>query len=324
MTTQTINLRELAVEIDTILAGLYEGQFFHATEADFLNDQVRRAAGQTRTETREGRFGPIKYGPWSDTMTGALMVIDALPESSDPWSTSARAKKLAAEYRHHKAQLAQIEIERTQANEVYAEYQWNRAFLVINSNGHVHNGMDCSTCFPTTRYEWLVHYSAADEGEIVADAGEMACTVCYPSAPAEVLNRPANLVSKSRAEKDAAKAQRAAEKAEREAKRLAKAATIDGSTLLIPDDFWPDRVERIDTEYAAKREWNSDQAALSREIDATYAHDPAQYIAEMEVRRERMRVRQSLIEHALAVKHGTTPEEVREDLLKRYAKRRPQ
>ena len=66
---------------------------------------------------------------------------------------------------------------------------WTRAFLVDNTNGHVHRNRHCTTCFPTTRYTWLPDYSGADENKIVEDAGEAACTVCYPSAPVDVLKR---------------------------------------------------------------------------------------------------------------------------------------
>lgn len=43
--------------------------------------------------------------------------------------------------------------------------------------------MSCSTCFPTTQFGWVTEFSGKDEAEIVAAAGEGACTVCYPSAP---------------------------------------------------------------------------------------------------------------------------------------------
>lgn len=305
----TINVRELAVEVDTILAGLYGAKFFHVESLASLEDRVRHDAGQTREEYRERRFGPVTYGPWSGTLREALDAIDP-------------ANHYGEQYRHHAAQLAQINIEQAEAGAVYRDHHWTRAVLVINSNGHVHSSMDCSTCFDSTRYEWLVHYSGADEAEIVADAGETACTVCYPTAPAEVLNRPANLVSATRAEKDAAKAQRESEKAARAAAKLAKAATIDGTDLVIPDDWDANRTDRIDTEHAARREWNSDQDSLSSEIDTSYASDPVGYLARMEARRERQRVRQSLIEQALDAKHGREPGVTRQLLLAAFDKRR--
>ena len=64
---------------------------------------------------------------------------------------------------------------------------WTRAFLVSNTSGHVHKNMHCGTCFPSTQYAWMTEFSGMDEAEIVDAAGERACTVCYPTAPVEVL-----------------------------------------------------------------------------------------------------------------------------------------
>lgn len=95
---------------------------------------------------------------------------------------------------------------------------WTRAFLVVTSGqGHVHSSQRCHTCYPTTQFHWVTEYSGHDEAEIVGDAGERACTICYPSAPAEVLNRPTKIFSKDEQEKLAARL-------EREAKRAAKEA----------------------------------------------------------------------------------------------------
>ena len=98
---------------------------------------------------------------------------------------------------------------------------WTRAFLVVtNGQGHVHRNRACSSCYITTQYAWVTELSGHDEDEIVAAAGERACTYCYPTAPVEVLNRPTSIFSKDE--------QRiAAERAERAAKKeAANAATI--------------------------------------------------------------------------------------------------
>src|SRR5699024_5899524 len=47
---------------------------------------------------------------------------------------------------------------------------WNRAFLVANTNGHVHSSTSCSTCRATTQFAWMTDYSGAAEDTIVADA----------------------------------------------------------------------------------------------------------------------------------------------------------
>jgi len=91
---------------------------------------------------------------------------------------------------------------------------WTRAFLVVTSGtGHVHSSQRCHTCYPTTQFHWVTKLSGHDEAEIVEAAGERACTVCYPSAPAYVLNRPTALFTKDEEAKQAARAEREAKKA---------------------------------------------------------------------------------------------------------------
>jgi hypothetical protein len=122
---------------------------------------------------------------------------------------------------------------------------WTRAWLVDNAGGHVHNTMSCNTCFPTTKFGWLPQVSGLDEDEIVALAGQDACTVCYPSAPAEVLNNPGRLELPAR---KAAREEREAAKAARQAAKIAKGITPDGEPLRIvtaegvyPDDYYNPR-----------------------------------------------------------------------------------
>jgi len=111
------------------------------------------------------------------------------------------------------------------ADEFVRRGGWTRAYKVLNSNGHIHTSMDCGTCYPTTRFGWLPQVSGSTEDEIVALAGEGACTICYPSAPCV---GPNTLYTPIEA------AERAARDAEREAKRSAKVAkslSLDGSVV---------------------------------------------------------------------------------------------
>jgi hypothetical protein len=283
-TTTAVNVRELACEVDTILAGLHEATAYHQQRLEWAADAVRRAAGQTRNKEKGRRH------EWSGTLSEALAQIDAEGDHYDAQS--------ARDYRHQAEILTQIKTERADCSEVYFDYQWSRAFLVTNGNGHVHKSMDCGTCFATTRFEWLTFYSGADEDEIVKAAGETACTVCYPSAPSDYLNRPADLVSKTREEKDAAKAVRAAEKAAREAKRIAKSATRDGAPLFVPcDEEYPTerdyRGQYLTSEAAATKLWTDIE--LGKTSDRLHMRPAA---AQLEA--------QDIITRALAEKHDRT------------------
>ena len=129
----------------------------------------------------------------------------------------------------------------------YSRRPWNRYFLVDNTNGHVHRGMDCTTCFPTTQYSWLVDLADCDEDAMIEEWGEMACTVCFPTAPTNPnYNRP------SRRDREAQEA-RADEKAAREAAKAEKAITdLDGSPLRLEGGYGV-----IKTKVAARNELSS-------------------------------------------------------------------
>lgn len=291
-----MTLRQLARTVDERLADLTWADYVLATERGLIKNNIRHYAGQQRI------FKGRQF-EWEGTFE------DALAATPEPWDANPYQQAKAA-YEHNLATAAQVGLEIRELSACYRDYYWNRAFLVKNSNGHVHKSQDCSTCFDSTQFAWLTEFSGANEDEIVEAAGETACTICYPSAPAEVLNRPSTIVNADKVAKEAAKAEREAKRVEREAKRLAKAATVTGEPLIVPDDYWADKVEYIETEYAARREWNS-------------AEDSMAWIAERQPERvARYAERQRLIEEALAEKHGVSPAEMRDQLAAKHAKRR--
>ena len=220
-----------------------------------------------------------------------------------------------------KAKLVKVNVEIIDLNVIYNRDPWTRAFLVINSNGHVHSSMDCNTCFPTTRYNWLVQYSNDDENTIVEDAGQDACTVCYPSAPADVLNRPSRIVTADKIAKAQAKAERDAKKAERIAKEKANAPTKSGEFLYYKEGKW---TREIKTERSAITEWFSKYSDSQREIVTEYYDGKPhteESIQEQKNRKAFAGEIAQLICFRLAEKHGITYEEQEAILIKKYGKR---
>lgn len=117
---------------------------------------------------------------------------------------------------------------------------WTRFFLVKNNNGHVHNSMSCTTCYADTDFAWLPEFSGQDEAGVVELAGKSACTVCFPSAPVDVLRR------KSRIELPERKAARL----EREAKAAAAAAkkaknAIPETLVYTQGDRFPEKLTTL-------------------------------------------------------------------------------
>jgi hypothetical protein len=205
---------------------------------------------------------------------------------------------------------------------IYKQDPWTRAFLVINSNGHVHSSMNCNTCFDSTRYTWLVQYSNDDEATIVSDAGETACTVCYPSAPADVLNRPSVIVTADKIAKAQAKAERDAKREAKIAKAKASAPTASGDPLVIvyPSTKW-ERVngESVMVACTKRTAINTERTAVSEWLNNAYWINAGSTNAERI--NELVTINTQIVE-ALAGKNKITVETQNEILTKKLAKRR--
>jgi len=230
--------------------------------------------------------------------------------------------KIQTEIDSIKSKISVVNVEINKLNAIYNQDPWTRAFLVINSNGHVHSSMDCSTCFATTRYNWLVQYSNDDEKTIVEDAGQDACTVCYPSAPADVLNRPSRIVTADKVAKAQAKAERDAKKAERIAKEKANAPTASGEFLTYKEGKYT-RV--IKTERSAVTEWFNLQWSIEREIVTHYYNGEAHSAESIQKQKDEIAFAQEiadLIVRNLAEKNGVSFDQQLKILNNKYQKRR--
>jgi len=276
--------KEFAVKIDTELSSWYDKRWIAIGKLESVEDSIK--------------FNKKHY-----------------PNSEKIQESIEKASKI-------KLEIAYINIEIGKLNAIYKQDPWTRAFLVINSNGHVHSSTDCNTCFDTTRYNWLVQYSNDDENTIVEDAGQDACTICYPSAPAEVLNRPSRIVTADKIAKAQAKAERDEKKAQRIAKEKANAPTASGEFLTYKEGRYT-RV--IKTERSAIIEWADLQYTINREIVTHYydgkAHS-AESIQEQTDKKVFAKEIADLIAKNLSEKHGVSFDQELKILDNKYQKRR--
>jgi hypothetical protein len=193
------------VEVDTSLAALY-GQIYMAEDsrdrAKLHEAEYRRMADDE--DKRAERFNR------------ASGYSKEYRERADHYRTEVEQAQGVIDGLYKEADVYEGEFRRRGG--------WTRAFLVAGPNGHVHRSMNCSTCNrdgKSTRFAWLPEYSGQAEAGIVEDAGERACTTCYPSAPVNVLARPTKIYSE---EERRTIAERDKKRAEQEAKRNAKDA----------------------------------------------------------------------------------------------------
>ena len=212
------------VEVDTILADLYD-------QIGIAQFDLHTAAESLHYAVKDKRLA--RPGPWGMTTSEAYKAAQRTVSdpASAPWDSQAAARAMV----RYDAAVGAVEDLREQArpyNEEYARRPWSRAWIVLNSNGHAHRSMDCSTCFASTRFGWLVELSGKTEEEIVVALGSDACTVCYPTAPVETAGPRTAFSKQEHADREAREALDAEKAAKLEAK-IAKSLSLDGSTVKI-------------------------------------------------------------------------------------------
>lgn len=153
------NIAEMTpVEIDTILSELWSKQEtvqhrierFQRIKADILaDDNNSRRTGWTNRTARDG----VRL---CDDLADAIEDLANLKAASLPYE-----------------------------NEYVRRGGWNRYFLVLSDNGHIHRSMSCSTCNRegvATRFSRKIEFSGKDEKDLTDEIGPNACTVCFPWA----------------------------------------------------------------------------------------------------------------------------------------------
>jgi hypothetical protein len=212
------------IEIDTVIAKL-ERQLARAIFGHGATmERLHSAVGDDKERLGRGHY------VWKLSTDATLAKADEIIASGH--YRRDRVTEVLEQLRAADAEIRGIHVD---LDPRHAEFTrrggWTRAFIVLNTNGHVHKDFHCHTCRPTTAYGWLPQLSGLTEDEIVQAAGSDACTACYPSAPVDRLPARTAFSAEEREEQEAA----AATKAEKDARAAAKAAKAianpDGTPL---------------------------------------------------------------------------------------------
>ena len=279
------------LEIDTALYALYLQQDKAEQRVESAKLRIHQMADSKKVYTRWGS----QSFTWSQTFGDAVAKVTTIAATDNSYVGNNARNALEA-LDKAEATVSDLLEEANDYNDEYRRRPWTRAFLVQASNGHVHSSMSCSTCFPTTRYAWMVDYAGKDESEIVEAAGEAACTICYPSAPVGVLSRPTRMFGPQQLAAQAARDKRA----EATAKKIAKGLTADGSPLVVNTGLTRFR-ETFKTEQAASQ-WVVGQLADAERFPQYYSIDTD------------MQDGIDQVLYAIAAKHDMTMEELRADI----------
>jgi hypothetical protein len=208
-------------EIDAQIFALLQTQWAAEDKQAWLTEQAHSLAGDSKSY---GWGRGERQGTWRLTDVEALGKVQyfASTEGTDYHATQAR--KLIDEFGQTMTAISTAHSARLPLEAEYLRRgRWTRAYLVDNADGHVHNTTTCATWnkgWSATRYHWLTELSGNAESEIVELAGERACTVCYPSAPVDVLKRPSKLEGPVQQAAREAKQAKAAKKAAADAEAI--------------------------------------------------------------------------------------------------------
>lgn len=190
MTTTQIRPNEREAQIDGQLAELWSRASKIENSIDSAVLSLARASGAPTGYVRK-RLVPL--GTEAEVILTAEVVL-ADPDRADrfclngSWTSKDDITAALAKLDGLHVALAAVRADAAPLEAIYRDEQWSRFFLVINHDGHIHSSMHCSTCRPTTLFNWLPDLSGLTEADAVAAHGAVLCTVCYPSAPVHFTN----------------------------------------------------------------------------------------------------------------------------------------
>lgn len=312
-------LREYAIAEDTQSAKWYEECALANQKRLMMAENLHHMNGEKREYGYNGR------GEYKNNINDTIFELqgrireaeednDSLIRGTSSYARVSEVKEYLARYDAQAQEVARLSGLLEEADDRYEKYGWNRAFLVVTSGqGHVHRSMDCSTCYATTKFNWLPSYSGSSESQIVEDAGERACSVCYPSAPVETFSKPTKIYSDDEKQAAIAKAAKAEEKIVKQAAKIAKAATKDGSELTVVTErgVTPSHLKNAGQPYSRKEHFKTERSAVMWATDALAGFYRQPNETELEA--------VDAIVASLAEKHGKPETEIRADIDKKAA-----
>lgn len=176
------------VEIDTVLADLYNKEWEANSRADIARDDVR---SQVARVLGLGYRASLPAADVQRVVQQAMeMDLDADREQRDhAWYEMKEVRARQERVDAYLAEAADLREKMLPLQEEYARRPWTRFFAVLG--GHIHSSMACSTCNKmgkATRFGWIVERSGQSEAQalesLVSESAKTTlCTVCFPNAP---------------------------------------------------------------------------------------------------------------------------------------------
>ena len=127
-----------------------------------------------------------------DTQLLALLRdLNSAETSMAHWSRClARRHETALQQWHDEAAatVAAVSQKIASLDNLYAQHNWSRFFIVTSSSGHIHKSMHCHSCNKGrqfTSFALMPSLSGSTTDAAVARLGSALCSHCFPTAPAD-------------------------------------------------------------------------------------------------------------------------------------------
>lgn len=173
--------RREEVVIDQEISQKSQDNAMAAAQLSAAIDSLHYGADDKQERRRFGR-GYIRVWGMNAIAAHAAVVAIAGDEAQPGWKRREATDKLA----RYDVKVEAVKATSMALFEAEQKYLgWSRFYLVTNTGGHIHSSTSCSTCYPSTQYNWLTDLSGLTEKEAVDGYGPRICSVCYPSAPVE-------------------------------------------------------------------------------------------------------------------------------------------
>lgn len=170
------------VEHDTLLLEMMRAQALAIHRLQGTTNTLRSYTDtMTYSERNPTRFSGLPKVP--DTRTVREVLADARVTIDAGVGYEAKYHLPGAMERYENALTDETDATAAVINHEHNYTGWNRYWLVTSSPGHIHQSMECVSCYPTTTYALVPQLSAKRPPQAIDMFGPAMCSVCFPDAP---------------------------------------------------------------------------------------------------------------------------------------------
>jgi hypothetical protein len=143
------------------------------------------------TATKGTHMNKVNPSEIDTQLLSLLRDLNRAESDKAHWSRClARRQETTVQQWHDEAavKVAAIRAKIAPLDDLYAQHNWSRFFIVTSSSGHIHRTMHCHSCNKGrnfTSFALMPSLSGSSTDAAVARLGSALCSHCFPEAPTD-------------------------------------------------------------------------------------------------------------------------------------------